>query len=103
MNILTRAQNMNLLRSVHKRLTEDAEAERERGSQNLYDRLQEIEFQKVLDEVDRVIHNGSSTPKARVEAVADIVNALYGDLEDDDEATDVDLTPSTRSLNSPLI
>jgi hypothetical protein len=95
MTALTNQTYFSLLKAAHKVLAEDAQAERERASQDLYDRLQDIEYQKVLDEIDRVIHNGSSTPKARLEAVADIVKALYGDLEDDDETTDVDLTPST--------
>jgi hypothetical protein len=90
MSILTHIQNMNLMRSVYKRLQEDAEAERDRGSQDLYDRLQAIEYQKCLDQIDQLIHNGSNTPKARLEAVADLMFQLYPDLEDYDDDDDSD-------------
>jgi hypothetical protein len=93
MSILTHAQNMNLLRSVHKRLSEDAEAERERGSQDLYDRLQAIEYQKYLDEISKIICNGSASPKSRLEAVAELIFYLYPDLQDyyDDDSDEVEL------------
>jgi hypothetical protein len=104
----------SLLRSVAKVLAEDAEAERDRASQSLYDRMQAIEFQKCLDEITKIIYNGSYTPQARLEVVRDFMRQLYpypddDDYEDEDEdekvdgqtqvqyvgKTPVDTTPST--------
>jgi hypothetical protein len=94
MSVLTRSQNMNLMRSVYKRLQEDAEAERDRASQDLYDRLQDLEFQKFVDELDHIVHNGSMSAKSRVEAIAELVGQLYDpDPENDydDESDEVEL------------
>lgn len=84
MTNLTNKSCYSLLRSVAKVLVEDAEGERDRASQSLYDRMQAIEFQKILDEIIMICSNGSNTPQARLEAVRDFIRELYPYPDDDD-------------------
>jgi hypothetical protein len=99
MTTLTNEKYFSLLRSVAKVLAEDAEAERDRASETLYDRLQDIEWQKFLDEIDHIVHSGSMSAKSRVEAIAELVGQLYDpDPEDDyeDESDEVELGGKTK-------
>src|SRR3954469_20099486 len=97
MTNLTNKRFYSLLRSVAKVLVEDAESERERASQSMYARQQAVECQKCLDEITKIIYNGSYTPQSRLEAVRDFIRELYPypdedgyEGEDEDEYDEVD-------------
>jgi hypothetical protein len=112
MTNLTNEKHISLLRAANRVLVETAEQERERGSQDLWNRLRDLEFQKVLDNINRIINNGAASPKERLETVAELIGELYYYDRDDDEEEDyevdgqsqvefggkspVDVTPNTK-------
>jgi hypothetical protein len=104
MTNLSNESFFSLLRAAHRVLAETAEQERDRASQDLYTRLQNIEIQKVLDEISDVLYNGSYTPQAKLEAVIEIVNELGSDEDDsdyDDEGDEVRLGGVTPVNHRP--
>ena len=76
MTNLSNESFFSLLRAAHRVLAETAEQERDRASQDLYTRLQNIEIQKVLDHISAVLYNGGYTPQAKLEAVIDQITMM---------------------------
>lgn len=104
MTNLSNESFFSLLRAAHRVLAETAEQERDRASQDLYTRLQNIEIQKVLDHISAVLYNGGYTPQAKLEAVIEIVNGLGSDedeLDYDDEGDEVRLGGVTPVNHRP--